>query len=145
MKAYEYKHIVGFEETSLAGNVYFSNYVRWQGCCREMFLRDHVPEVLSLLERGFALITTSVHCEYLAELSAFDEIIIRMRLGALTQNRIRMLFEYWRLSGAHEELIARGEQEVVCMQREGERMISVPMPSSLRNALTPYLETELND
>jgi enediyne core biosynthesis thioesterase len=133
MKAYEYKHIVGFEETSLAGNVYFSNYVRWQGCCREMFLRDHVPEVLSLLERGFALITTSVHCEYLAELSAFDEIIIRM------------LFEYWRLSGAHEELIARGEQEVVCMQREGERMISVPMPSSLRNALTPYLETELND
>ena len=142
MSAYEYKHVVGFEETSLAGNVYYSNHVRWQGRCREMFLRDHAPEVLSLLERGFALITTSVHCEYLAELSAFDEVIIRMRLGTLKQNRVQMLFEYWRQNSAGEELIARGEQQVVCMQREGNRMVSVAMPPALRNALTAYLESD---
>lgn len=142
MSAYEYKHVVGFEETSLAGNVYYSNYVRWQGRCREMFLRDHAPEVLSLLERGFALITTSVHCEYLAELSAFDEVIIRMRLGTLKQNRVQMLFEYWRQNSAGEELIARGEQQVVYMQREGSRMVSVAMPPALRNALTPFLESD---
>ena len=139
-KPYEYKHVVGFEETSLAGNVYFSNHVRWQGRCREMFLRDHVPELLSLLDSGFALITTSVQCEYFSEVLAFDEVIIRMRLGTLKQNRIQMLFEYWRQRGLEEELIARGEQEVVCMQREGARMVTVPIPSTLRNALNPYLE-----
>ena len=31
---YEYRHVVGFEETNLVGNVYYVNYVRWQGRCR---------------------------------------------------------------------------------------------------------------
>ena len=30
---YEYRHLVGFEETDLVGNVYYVNYVRWQGRC----------------------------------------------------------------------------------------------------------------
>ena len=37
-KYYEYPHMVGFEETNLVGNVYYVNYLRWQGRCREMFL-----------------------------------------------------------------------------------------------------------
>ena len=28
---YEYRHVVGFEETNLVGNVYFVNHLRWQG------------------------------------------------------------------------------------------------------------------
>ena len=31
---YEYRHIVSFEETNLVGNVYYVNYLRWQGRCR---------------------------------------------------------------------------------------------------------------
>ena len=140
MRAYEYRHVVGLEETNLVGNVYFANHVRWQGRCREMFLRENAPEVLESLTRGFALITMRVSCEYLAELSAFDELIIRMRLGALRQNRITMLFEYWRLAANGEELVARGEQEVACMQREGDRVAPVPLPASLREALKAYTE-----
>src|SRR5436305_7688573 len=119
MRAYEYRHVVGFEETNMVGNVYYANHVRWQGRCREMFLREHAPEVLASLMRGFALVTMRVSCEYLAELSAFDELIIRMKLGALRQNRITMLFEYWRRTNSGEELVARGEQQVACMLREG--------------------------
>jgi len=140
MRAYEYRHIVGFEETSLVGNVYYTNHLRWQGRCREMFLRKHAPEILTALGEGFALATVSVSCEYLAELSAFDEIIIRMRLGTLKQNRITMLFEYWRQSSEGEELIARGQQQIACMQREGDKAVPVPVPSILRKALIPYLE-----
>lgn len=143
MRAYEYRHIVGFEETSLAGNVYYSNHVRWQGRCREMFLREHAPEILTAMVEGFVLATVNVSCEYLAELSAFDELIIRMRLGALKQNRITMLFEYWRQSSEGEELIARGEQQVACMQRKGDKVVPVPVPPILRQALIPYVETGL--
>ncbi len=57
MRAYEYRHIVGFEETNLVGNVYYVNHVRWQGRCREMFLRDHVPELLEELSDGLLLVT----------------------------------------------------------------------------------------
>ena len=141
MRAYEYRHVVGFEETNLVGNVYYANHVRWQGRCREMFLREHAPEVLASLTRGFALVTMRVSCEYLAELSAFDELIIRMRLGALKQNRITMLFEYWRRTNSGEELVARGEQQVACMQREGDTMMPTPVPAALLEALRPYAET----
>ena len=141
MRAYEYKHVVTFDETNLVGNVYYTNHVRWQGLCREMFLREHAPDILISLAEGFALATTYVSCEYLAETSAFDEIVIRMRLGALKQNRITMRFEYWRSNENGEELIARGEQQVAYMRREGEQVLVAQIPESLRVALGPYAET----
>ena len=136
--AYEYRHIVSFEETNLVGNVYYVNHLRWQGRVREMFLRDHAPDVLGELTRGLALATLRVSCEYLAELNAFDEIIIRMRLGELAQNRITMTFEYWRVREGREELVARGEQQVACLRREGERLVAVPVPPTLKAALSAY-------
>jgi len=138
MRAYEYRHIVGFEETNLIGNVYYANHVRWQGRCREMFLRDRAPEIIEALKHGLVLVTTHVSCEFMAELVAFDEVILRMRLGELVQNRITMNFEYWRHSAAGEELVARGEQQVACMQREGEQVVPVPVPTHLREALREY-------
>lgn len=138
MRSYEYRHIVAFEETSLAGSVYYTNYVRWQGRCREMFLREHVPGLVKSFEHGFALVTTFVSCEYLAELAAFDEVIIRMSLGGLKQNRITMLFSFWRVRADGEDLIARGEQEIACMRREGDRMLPFQIPGELREALNLY-------
>jgi len=143
-RAYEYRHLVGFEETNLVGNVYYVNHLRWQGRCREMFLRDHAPEVLAELSRGLALATVRCSCEYLAELEAFDSIVVRMRLGDVAQNRLTLLFEYWRHGEAGEELVARGEQQIACMRREagdkGERgrTIPTPIPAALREALRPY-------
>jgi enediyne biosynthesis thioesterase len=138
--AYEYRHIVCFEETNLVGNVYYVNHLSWQGRVREMFLRDHAPDIIAELSRGLSLATVRVSCEYLAELMAFDEILIRMRLGELTQSRITLLFEYWRMSKAGEELIARGEQQVACLRRDGDKLTPLPVPKSLREALRPYAE-----
>jgi enediyne biosynthesis thioesterase len=137
-RAYEYQHVVGFEETNLLGNVYYANHVRWQGRCRELFLQEHAPEVLDEFTRGMSLVTLRCECEYLAELSAFDKVSIRMRLGALIQNRLTLFFEYWRHSGGDEELVARGEQQVACMRHEGERLVPSPIPEVLREALRPY-------
>ena len=136
--AYEYRHIVSFEETNLVGNVYYVNHVSWQGRVREMFLHDHVPDIIAELTRGLSLATVNVQCEYLSELYAFDEVIIRMRLGELTQSRITLLFEYWRAAKSGEELIARGQQQVACLRREGEKLTPTPVPKSLREALIPY-------
>ena len=139
-RAYEYRHVVGFEETNLVGNVYYVNHLRWQGRCRELFLRQHTPEVLEELANGLSLVTTRCSCEYLAELSAFDEVVIHMRLGELTQNRLTMSFEYFRVAGDKEELVARGEQQVAFMRREGGRMTPTPIPPGLREALRPYTD-----
>jgi enediyne core biosynthesis thioesterase len=138
MRFYEYRHRVGFEETNLVGNVYYVNHLRWQGRCRELFLQEHAPDVLDELRRGFALATVRCSCEYFAELDAFDEVIVRMRLGGLVQNRITLLFEYFRPGPDGLELIARGEQQVACMRRENGQTVPTPVPVSLREALAPY-------
>ena len=136
MRYYEYRHLVSFQETNLVGNVYFTNHLAWQGRCREMFLRDHAPDVIGELSRGLSLATVNCSCEYFAELMAFDEVTVRMRLAELVQNRIRLAFEYWR----DAELAARGEQQIACMKREGAKLSPTPVPASLRAALAAYAE-----
>lgn len=137
MRFYEYRHIVSFEETNLVGNVYYANHVRWQGRVRELFLRDHAPAVLDELRRGLAMVTTRVSCEYFMELFAFDEVFIRMRVAEVTQSRVTMRYEYLR---GGTDLAARGEQQVACMRKEGERMVPAPVPEALRDALMRFAE-----
>ncbi len=139
MQAYEYRHVVGFEETNLIGNVYYVNHIRWQGRCREMFLHDHAPSVLEQIESGLCLVTTRCSCEYLQEVSAFDHIIIRMRLGALAQNRMTLGFEYCRSrADGGEDLVARGEQQIAFMRRAGEAMAATAIPDEIVAALRPF-------
>jgi enediyne biosynthesis thioesterase len=138
MRAYEYQHVVGFEETNLVGNVYYTNHLLWQGRCREMFLHDHVPHIAEELKCDLRLITTRCSCEYLTELAAFDKVVIRMRLNELTQNGITLGFEYLRRNGENLELVARGEQKIICMQRERDQIKPTPIPKQLRQALQSY-------
>ena len=138
MKAYEYRHVVSFSETNIVGNVYFTHYLEWQGRCRELFLRDHAPEVLQELAKDLRLETVRCSCEYYEQLWGFDEVIVRMRLIAFVQNRVRMDFEYYRRNNGVEQLVARGEQEVACMRAEGDRVVPAPIPDAFREALRPY-------
>ena len=138
MRAFEYHHIVGFEETNMVGNVYYANHIRWQGRCREFFLREHAPDILDLLGQGLALVTVRVSCEYFLELNAFDSLIIRMRLLDLSPHRMSLQFEYWRVGEDGEELAARGEQDLACMMRKDGKVEPAPWPDSVREALRPY-------
>jgi enediyne biosynthesis thioesterase len=139
MKAFEYRHVVAFEETNLLGNVYYVNHLRWQGRCREIFLKEKAPEVLDELRKGLFLVTTHCSCDYYAELEAFDEVVLRMMLKEFSPQRLVMQFDYVRGVGAKEELVARGEQHIVSMRKEGSRMVSTPFPAAMQDALKPYV------
>jgi enediyne biosynthesis thioesterase len=141
MRNYEYRHRVCLEETNVVGNVYYTHFIRWQGRCREMFLHDHAPELLGELGQDFSMATTRVTCSYYQELAPFDEIVIRMSAGAVTQSRLTMVFRYYRaLPDGRETLVAEGEQEVVCIQRKAAGIEPIPLPELLVNAVTPYME-----
>lgn len=139
MSFFEQRHVVAFEDTNLVGNVYYVNYLRWQGRCREMFIREHCPELLNEMAGGLALVTTRCSCDYLQELGPFDEVVVRMRLGELGPSRVTMLFDYWRVAGEGEELVARGEQQVAFMRRAGGRLVAAPMAPCFRQAVQPYV------
>jgi enediyne core biosynthesis thioesterase len=109
------------------------------GKCSSMNMRT---PLLSDLANGLLLVTVRCSCNYFAEIFAFDEILIRMRLSELTQNRITMTFDYARRDGAGEQIVARGEQQIACMRRDSQRSVPVPVPSVLREALLPYMHTD---
>lgn len=136
---YEYRHLVGFEDTNLVGNVYYVNYLRWQGRCREMFLLDRAPEVLADIRDDLKLFTLKVDCEFFAEITAFDELSVRMRLDDLTQTQVAFSFDYVRLrkDGA-EDLVAKGRQRIACMRGPNTDTRPTRVPEALRTALAPY-------
>lgn len=135
---YEYQHLVGFEETNLVGNVYYVNYLRWQGRCREMFLLERAPAVLADLQDDLKLFTVRCECEFFAEITAFDRLSIRMRLVDLTQTQVGFGFDYVRLRDGLEELVARGQQRVACMRGPNTNTQPTRVPEALRQALASY-------
>ena len=140
-KSYNLKLIVGFEETNLVGNVYYANHIRWQGKCREMFLYHNARSVLAELESGnLALVTLNCSCEYFEELKAFDEITVKMYLQKMVQNKISMLFDYYKRTGESEKLIAKGKQETACMARKDGHYVVTAIPKELHDALLEYQE-----
>lgn len=138
-KYFEYVHTVGFEETNLVGNVYYVNYLRWQGRCREMFLKERAPEVLADLRNDLKLFTLRVDCEFFAEITAFDELSIRMRLAQLAQTQVEFSFDYVRLEpNGGEAMVARGSQRVACMRGPNTKTVPARVPEALIRALEPY-------
>lgn len=135
---YEYRHVVGFEETNLVGNVYNVNYARWQDRCREMFLLEHAPGVLDELSDDLVLRPIESQCEYLAEACAFDEVSIRMRLEELTQTQIGFVFDVVRVREGVEDLIARCRQRVACMRDIDGVVTPAPVPPQLASELRAY-------
>ncbi|NYH77678.1 enediyne biosynthesis thioesterase [Actinopolyspora biskrensis] len=125
------------EETNLVGNVYFVNYLRWQGQCREHFLVDHAPGVLRALRADLAMVTLSCHCDFFSELYAADTVELRMTLEGMDETTVSMGFDYYRLAGS-AELVARGTQTIGCTSRSAGNQRTVPVPEELRAALEPY-------
>jgi enediyne core biosynthesis thioesterase len=138
-KYFEHRHTVGFEETNIVGNVYYVNYLRWQGRCREMFLKERAPEILRELDGDLKLFTLKVDCEFFAELTAFDDVSVRMRLVELGQTQLEFAFDYVKVDAeGGETLVARGRQRVACMRGPNTRTAPARVPEPLIRALEPY-------
>ena len=137
---YEYRHVVGFEETNLVGNVYYVNYLRWQGRCREMFLKEKAPAVLEEVRDDLKLFTLKVECEFFSEITAFDELSVRMRLEELTQTQVQFSFDYVKVTDGQEVLVAKGRQRIACMRGPNTDTVPTRVPEDLRRALAPYAE-----
>ncbi|MEW2574895.1 acyl-CoA thioesterase [Streptomyces syringium] len=139
-RTYVHRHHVPFEETNLAGNVYFAHYVRWQGHCRERFLAEYAPGTLTALGHGLTLVTVACDMEYLRECRAFDAVDVHMSLRRIAGHRVVMAFAYERVAPGPAELVARGHQTVACMRRtgDGDRMEPAAVPEELLAALKPF-------
>lgn len=136
--SFNYRHIVSFEETNVVGNVYFTRHISWQGRCREMFLRQHAPDILGEVSRDLRLVTLRVSCEYFDELNAFDEIDVQMSLAYIRQNKLGLNFSYLKVGTRPVVIAARGFQEIGCMRLTVKGLAPIDVPPSLAAALRPF-------
>ncbi len=143
--AFTYHHVVSFEETNVVGNVYFTRHIAWQGRCREMFLKQHAPDILKEISRNLRLVTLRVSCDYFEELNALDEIEMQMSLAYLRQHRIGLTFDIMKLRPAGSNLAARGFQEIGCMRASGAALAPISPPASLAKALKPFQPGAISD
>jgi enediyne biosynthesis thioesterase len=138
MRVFEYRHVVTFEDTNVVGNVYFTKYLSWQGSCRELFLREHTPELFRELGGDLALVTVRCSCEFFDELRVCDEVVVVMTLQWMRQNRLAMGFDYAKTGPGPGVPVARGAQEVACMRRTDQGLRPEPIPEGLRRALDGF-------
>lgn len=110
-KAFEYRHLVTFDDTNSTGNVYFARYFLWMGTCREVITIEHYPEIVDDLKKGFGFATEFAHIDYAKECFLFDKIIVRMTIADLSRTRIEFGFEF--INEDTGELLAEGSQAVV--------------------------------
>ena len=135
---YEYRFIPTFEETNLVGNIYFANYVLWQGKCREMFLYEYCPDVIEEINNGLLLITLDLSVQYISQLFAFDKVIMRMTLEAQGESRMMMNFEYFKEEGNQKLLVCKGHQATAAMRERNGQLVPAGFPESMLEVLEQY-------
>lgn len=138
---YEMSYCPTFEETNLVGNVYFANFVLWQGKCRERFLYEYCPEVLDHIRNGLMLITVDLDCQFIHQVFAFDELIIRSCMTELTEFQMRMSFQYYKIQDNQELLVCTSNQSTTAMREINGVTSRIEFPEELLNIIHTY---ELN-
>jgi enediyne core biosynthesis thioesterase len=128
---YEYKFVTGFEETNVVGNIYFANYAVWQGKCREMFLYEYCPDIIEEIKNGLHLITLDLSIQYIAQLFAFNKVVMRMYMETQSVSRILMRFEYYAEKDGKLQLVCKGHQATAAMRENNGMMVSTHFPDSM--------------
>jgi len=135
---FEYKFKTTFEETNLVGNIYFANYVLWQGKCREMFLYETCPEVIDEINNGLLLITLDLSVKYISQLFAFDNVVMHMFLEAQSDSRLMMRFKYYKETDNELHLVCEGTQATAAMREINGKVSPVSFPKSMFEIFEEY-------
>jgi enediyne biosynthesis thioesterase len=135
---YEYSFITTFEETNVVGNIYFANYVLWQGKCREMFLYEYCPDIITEINNGLYLITLDLGVQYISQLHAFDKVVMRMSLDKQAESRLLMNFEYYHNKAGVNTLVCKGHQATAAMRERNGELVPTHFPVSMLEVFETY-------
>ena len=124
---------VYYEDTDLAGIVYYANYLKFIERARTEWVRGlGVDQGRLRARQGVVFAVRRIEADYLRPAKFDDELVVETRLRALTGARIVL-----------EQVVARGPARLfvavvtlVCLTRTG---VAVRLPDLLRRALAAQL------
>jgi acyl-CoA thioester hydrolase len=114
---------VYYEDTDLAGIVYYANYLKFFERCRTEWMRlaGHDQSVLAAAT-GIGFVARKASCEYLRPARLDDQLTIGLEVEKLT--RVRVVFRQHVRRGG-EELVT-GAVEIACVDLASMRPAPIP-------------------
>ncbi len=126
---YELPIRVYYEDTDMAGIVYYANYFRFIERGRSEWVREVGLDQNVMKERdGIVFAVRRVEADYLGAAKLDDELVVQTRVKSVTG--ARMIMEQWVKRG--DEVLFEALVTVVCMTEGG---APVRLPSVVRQRL----------
>ncbi len=122
-----------YDDTNSVGNVYFANYIRYVGKCRELFFTACMPD-FDIKTTDFFILTNEIQHKYRREVVEFEPILVRIRIQK--HNRRFVTLEHEILSDAGD-CIGRGTQRLMFVASSDYSLVDIP-PSVIA-AFLPHL------
>jgi acyl-CoA thioester hydrolase len=124
---------VYYEDTDLAGVVYYANYLRFIERARTEALRDlGIDQAALKRDRGLVFVVRRLTIDYLAP-ALFDDVLeVRTRIARLRGASLEMAQEVWRA----ETCLSRATVTVACMDGAGRPQ---RLPGDVRDRLDGLL------
>ena len=130
--SHEFTCKVYYEDTDLAGVVYYANYLKFIERARTEALREAGVDQRALLqEAGVVFVVRRVEIDYIAPARFQDELVVRTSTERVSGARALLLQEVCR--GA--DILARAHVQVAAMGRDGR---PARMPAPARAALEAF-------
>jgi len=147
--AYVTRFPVGLDTCPRGAHFEALDLVRWQGKCRERFLTEHAPGMLSGVATGMlALHTNQVGYELIQDISPTPEgsVQLEMRMTEL-KSRLTVCFDYGLIRDPNQpgsiEWFARGMQVLCCKRRTADHHFTACVfPAEMLRALRPFAESD---
>ncbi|MCX7567570.1 tol-pal system-associated acyl-CoA thioesterase [Sulfitobacter sp. F26169L] len=116
---------VYYEDTDMAGIVYYANYLRYIERARSDWVRDVGIDQLAMKDAGVVFAVRRVEADYISP-ARFDDVLeVRTTLDSLGPARMVMMQEVWR----DDLLIFTAKVLIVCIGASGK---PVRLPAECR-------------
>lgn len=116
---------VYYEDTDMAGIVYYANYLRYIERARSDWVRDVGIDQLAMKEAGVVFAVRRVEADYVSP-ARFDDILqVRTTLDGLSAAKMTMEQQIWR----GDDLIFTAKVLIVCIGASGK---PVRLPAECR-------------
>lgn len=115
-------------DSNMVGNIYFSNYYKWQGIVRDSYFYSLIPDHFHQTFSNCELRCIKTRVDHLRDTMPFAKIIVRMYLNSLFENGCELGFEYFQLlPGGKEIKLAFGNHLALWIDRS-----DVNLPRAVR-------------
>ena len=130
--------VVTLKDTNVFGNVYFSNFIEYQGVVREKLLLSTVPDLHEMLAgNSIRLVTVEVYNKYVSNSYFGDRLLTELTTSEINAATCRLNIIF-RNKGTGE-LVGEGFQRICIVGSKGKVM---RIPSNLLDILDFYQEVK---